>query len=175
MNPTIDFDIQTPQATSDAQAKLQNYFSDKDRLNRQAFSILSMNTLLAESGTNSGGGVFSETNLTNNTYQMLTNQVSNWLNSGVNFIDINVNYVGSEDPGVTNDEFEVGVSKKLMNDRLTINGEFDVPVGADQAQSQQQSLVGDVELVYDITPDGRFKARMFNQTNDQLNGQITTM
>lgn len=175
MNPTIDFDIQTPQATSDAQAKLQNYFSNKDRLNRQAFSILSMNTLLAESGTNSGGGVFSETNLTNNTYQMLTNQVSNWLNSGVNFIDINVNYVGSEDPGVTNDEFEVGVSKKLMNDRLTINGEFDVPVGADQAQNQQQSLVGDVELVYDITPDGRFKARVFNQTNDQLNGQITTM
>jgi hypothetical protein len=34
--------------------------------------------------------------------------------------------------------------------------------------------VGDVELVYDITPDGRFKARVFNENNDQLNGQITT-
>ena len=173
MNPTIDFQIKAPQATSDAQAKLENYFADKDRLNRQAFAVLSMNTLLAEDGTNSGGGVFSQTNITNNTYQVLTSQVSNWLNSGVNFIDINVNYVGSEDPGVTNDEFEVGLSKKLLNDRLTINGEFDVPVGEAQNQ-QQQVLVGDVELVYDITPDGRFKARVFNETNDQLNGQITT-
>jgi hypothetical protein len=85
-----------------------------------------------------------------------------------------VNYVGSEDPGVTSDEFEVGLSKKLMNDRLTINGEFDVPVGESQNPNQQQVLVGDVELVYDITPDGRFKARVFNENNDQLNGQITT-
>lgn len=174
MNPSIGFEIKAPQATSDAQAKLDNYFADIDRLNRQAFSILSMNTLLAEDGANSGGGVFTQSNLTNNTYQVLTSQVSNWLNSGVNFIDINVNYVGSEDPGVTSDEFEVGLSKKLMNDRLTINGEFDVPVGESQNPNQQQVLVGDVELVYDITPDGRFKARVFNENNDQLNGQITT-
>ena len=115
--------------------------------------------------------MFSPNAGTDLTYQLITDQLSNWLNSGVNFVDINVSYVGSEVPGELSEQLEVGLSKKVFNDRISINGEFDVPVGG---QAQNQVLIGDVEVTYDITPDGRFKAKLFNRSNDQIQGQIST-
>jgi hypothetical protein len=170
MNPNIDFRIKAPSATSDAQSKLANYMADNDRLTRQAFSILSLNAFMND-GLANNSGLFSPNAGTDLTYQLITDQLSNWLNSGVNFVDINVSYVGSEVPGELSEQLEVGLSKKVFNDRISINGEFDVPVGG---QAQNQVLIGDVEVTYDITPDGRFKAKLFNRSNDQIQGQIST-
>jgi len=170
LNPNIDFKIKAPSATSDAQAKLANYMADNDRLTRQAFSLLSLNAFMND-GLANNSGLFSPNAGTDLTYQLITDQLSNWLNSGVNFVDIDVSYVGSEVPGELSEQFEVGLSKKVFNDRISINGEFDVPVGG---QAQNQVLVGDVEVTYDITPDGRFKVKLFNRSNDQIQGQIST-
>ena len=171
MNPNIEFEIAAPNSPSDVQTKLSNYLADKDRLNKQAFGLLSMNSFIADGGISTNGPLGGTTTGTDLTYQLITDQLSNWLNSGTNFIDINVNYVGSADAGEVQDQLEVGVSKRLLNDRVTINGLFDLPVGASQ---NQEILVGDVELVYSITRDGRLRARIFNQSNDRLQSQIST-
>ena len=67
--------------------------------------------------------------------------------------------------GWGSDELEVGISKNLLDDRITINSTIDVPVGTTSAGSSAQSFAGDIEVIYKITSDGRIRAKAFNRNN----------
>ena len=165
-NPSIAFDIKLPGSSTAWQSELSNRLTNVDELNQQAFSLLMLNTFWVTNENSSAGGVF-EQGITANTSQMLFSQVSNWINSGTDFIDVNMSYSQATNEGF-NDEFELELSKGFYDDRITVNGILDVPVGgtSDQANSgTSQSFTGDIEVLYKVTKDGRIQTKFFNRSN----------
>jgi hypothetical protein len=61
---------------------------------------------------------------------------------------------------------EVALSKAFLNDRVSVQTTLDVPLGRQDASSTTSGLVGDVQVNYKITEDGRWKARAFNRSNN---------
>jgi hypothetical protein len=101
------------------------------------------------------GGFFSSS-----TSEMISNQLSNWLSKISNDFDIGVNYRPGDD--ITSDELQASMSTQLFNNRIIIDGN----VGVANVQSASSNIVGDVNIEYKITPDGRFRVRAFNKSND---------
>ena len=87
MNPTISFEIELPGSSPAWQDELRNKLTNADRLNQQAFSILVLNMFWDEDPAAQTAG----SGLAANSVQVLSNQFSNWINSGTkDFIIIRV-------------------------------------------------------------------------------------
>ncbi|MCT4623009.1 MAG: translocation/assembly module TamB [Schleiferiaceae bacterium] len=162
MNPTISFEIDLPGAQSSWQEELRNKLTDVDKLNQQAFSLLVLNRFWVDEINDenlAGQGIQA------NSIQMLSNQFSNWINSGTgDFVDVNMNYNTATQAGYQ-DEVEIGVSKNFYDDRITVSGILDVPVGSTNNTTNTQTLAGDFEVKYKITEDGRVQGKAFNRNN----------
>jgi hypothetical protein len=91
---------------------------------------------------------------------MISNQLSNWLSKISNDFDIGINYRPGDD--ITSDELQASLSTQLFNNRVIIDGN----VGVANTQSSSSDIVGDVDIEYKITSDGRFRVRAFNKSND---------
>jgi hypothetical protein len=53
----------------------------------------------------------------------------------------------------------------LLDDRLIIDGNIDVS-GSNSSSQKTSSIVGDINIEYKLTPDGRFRVKAFNRSND---------
>ena len=92
-----------------------------------------------------------------NSTELLSNQLSNWLSQISKDVNIGVNYrPGSE---LSDDELEVALSTQLFNDKLSIDG--NVQTGT----RKTSNIVGDVNVEYKLTNDGRFVLKGFNKSN----------
>lgn len=154
--PEISFDIKLPNVAPGIQAEVNDRFSDPNRLTQQAFSLLALNSFytddLALDAQVQGG-------LASTTIDVFAGQVNNFLSQYIKIIDIAVNYTGEGITGASQEEFEVAVSRRLFDDRISINGVVGVPLGANQNQ-----LAGDVEVDMMLTQDGRVRAKAFNRS-----------
>jgi len=161
MNPDIKFDIKIPTANTALQEELSNRLSSDDNMNRQAFSLLILNSFFSD---NVSSTEYVSNSVTSNTSQALFTQLSNFLAQGLgSYVDIQLGYNpgtgANPETGLTNnEELEVGLSKTFFDDKITVNSVVDVPVG-----SNPNSIVGDVEVEYQITEKVRAKA--FNRSN----------
>jgi hypothetical protein len=64
------------------------------------------------------------------------------------------------------DEVQVALSTQLFNDRLTINGSVDVATNA--AMYASDNIVGEFDIDYKITKNGKFRIKTFNHTNNEM-------
>ncbi len=155
-NPEISFDIKLPNVAPGIQAEVNDRFADPNRLTQQAFSLLALNSFytddLALDAQVQGG-------LASTTIDVFAGQVNNFLSQYIKVVDIAVNYTGEGVTGASQEEFEVAVSRRLFDDRISINGVVGVPLGANQNQ-----LAGDVEIEMMLTQDGRVRAKAFNRS-----------
>jgi hypothetical protein len=72
-------------------------------------------------------------------------------------------------------DLNVGLSKKLLNDRLKVTVGSNIGIeGAQQQNEQATTIAGDVSVDYLITKDGRYKLRTYRKNNYQvaLQGQV---
>jgi hypothetical protein len=66
----------------------------------------------------------------------------------------------------TSQEFDVGVSTQLLDDRLLIDGTFGMSSYTNSSAAQQSStIVGDINIEYVLTKNRRWRVRAFNRTN----------
>ena len=72
--------------------------------------------------------------------------------------------------------WEVGVSRQLLNDRVSISGNLDYIGSQDNSGKSpselanpylQNKILGDLDLDVKITDDGKFRFKAFNRANDQ--------
>lgn len=164
MNPVIRFDLDVPNAKEPIPSNINNL--TQDELNKQILSLLIMNRFRPLPGLESS--VSSGAVLSTNAFEMLSNQLSNWLSQLSDDFDIGVNYTQG-DAG-TSDELEVALSTQLFNNRVSIN--TNVGVGGSKveqtSQAEQNSvnkIVGDVEIEIKLNKKGSLKAKVFNRTN----------
>ena len=98
---------------------------------------------------------------------MVSNQLSNWLSQISNDFDIGFVYrPGYKD--INGNEVQLALSTQLLNDKVTINGNFDVRGTSGTAGTNDQ-LTGDFDIEYKITDKIRFK--VFNRFNNPYTGK----
>jgi len=167
MSPNISFGIDMPTLDENTSAKIQSILNDEVELNRQVFSLLLLKSFVTPLQYAHGGGISAGSAIAANGTEMLSNRLSGWLSGLTKQVDIGVNYrPGSQ---VSSEELDIALSKQLMNNRLSIDGNF----GFNNNQTTNSSgLIGDVNLEYKLTEDGRYRVKGFNRSND--NTQVTT-
>jgi hypothetical protein len=154
-NPDIRFSIDFTNVANDTKEII---FAALDTTDQSAMSqqIISLLILGSFSYTTAGP------NIGATGFKLLSNQLSGWLSKISKDFDIGINYQpGTE---LTEEELEVALRTQLFNDRLSIDGNFGVR-GTTREQNTS-NVVGDINVEYKITNDGRFRVKAFNRTND---------
>lgn len=155
-NPSIKFSIELPNADDNVR---QMVFSVLDTTNeammtQQMISLLVLGSFSYSSSEQAGLGASS--------FNVLSNQLSNWLSQISKDFDIGLHYKPGDK--ISNEELEVALSTQLFNDRITIDGNFGV--SGNRVQSQNASnIVGDIDVNFLITKDGHFRLKAFNHSN----------
>ncbi len=167
LSPEINFDIGLPTVDAATRQTVLAYINNDAEVNRQVFSLLILNSFVTPYQlSNTGGGPNVANGVGSNTSEMLSNQLSNMLSKISNDFDIGVNYRPGD--AITKDELEVALSTQLFNDKLTVEGN----IGNNTNSQSTNNLVGDVNVDYKLTEDGKVRVKAFNKVND--NSQSTT-
>jgi hypothetical protein len=140
-------------------------------MSRQFLYLLVMNSFypdpLMGSGTTASSGT-AGTAAAVTTSEMLFSQLSNMLSKISNDFDIGVVYrpgVGNSE--INSDQLEVALSKQILNDKVVINGNFDVR--GSNADPNTNQITGDFDAEIKITEKIRFK--VFNRYNNPYTGK----
>lgn len=166
LEPTITFDVDI---TGLPQTDLANQLLDRgsateEMINQQAFSLLLANTFAPIGGGIELGGAGAST-----TYDMLSNQFSNWASKYFKNLDVGIDL--SQGTG-TNKALqpEVSLSRQFFDNRLSVevNGsvQSDESTASSVDGSKASNLTGDFNLEYRINRKGTVRGKAFNKANN---------
>ncbi len=187
LKPEITFDISLEEKAKGAlngavNAKLDELKSNEAELNKQVFALLVLNGFVASTPTDGGGGSAVNNAARSSVSKILTNQLNNLSNRYIKGAELDFNLQSYETASGGNvqsqTDLEVGLTKNLLNDRLSVRVGGNVNLeGGDQTAQQQQGLsniAGDIIIEYKITEDGRYKFKVFraNKFEGVLDGEI---
>ncbi len=179
MAPKIDFGIaidEYPRNNTNllsAVETLENSATlDPEELKRQVFSLIVLRRF-SEQGSFDGSSAVS-----GSVSELLSNQFSYWLSQVDENLEIDVN-LGTFDDDRFN-TFQLRLSYSLFDGRLRVTrdgGFTDV-----NNQTSTASVIGDVTVEYLLTPDGKYRVKMYNRSNantltqaiGQLNNNATS-
>ena len=167
MNPDITFGVELPTVSEVIRSQVMGYINNEQELNRQVFSLLLLGSFvtplqLTSTGINAGNAA------TSNATEMLSNQLNGMLSKFTKAFNLGFNYRPSS--ALSNEEIDVALSTQLFNDKLTIDGNLGVN---NNTQQKTSTLIGDLNVDYKLTKDGKVHVKAFNRSND--NFQIATL
>lgn len=159
MNPTIKFDIDLPISDERTRTDVRSAInvSNETELNKQVFSLMMLGRFFPPSDRPVSGSL----GINQNTSELLSAQLSNWLSQTNEFVNLGVKYRAGDE--ISSQELQLAMSTQLFNERLSIDGNF----GVSNTSSSTSNLVGDVNVEYKLSPDGRLRLRAFYQSNDK--------
>lgn len=188
LQPQITFDIVLPDENNSVateilnttKVKLEQIRNDEDALNKQVFALLLLNRFIGENPFESeSGGTSGAFLVKQSVSKILSQQLNNLADDLIKGFELDFeleateNYSSGEKEEKT--DLNVGLSKKLFNDRLkvTIGSSFGLE-GTSQQNEQTTTIAGDVTADYLITKDGRYKLRAYRENKYQvaLQGQV---
>jgi translocation and assembly module TamB len=183
--PQISFDIEQPANERGAlngavNAKLSQLRGDESQLNKQVFALLTLNRFISEDPLESNGaGGLSSTSRASAS-RILTQQLSNLSEKYVKGVDLNLgvnsyeDYSSGQEEGRT--QLQLGVSKTLLNDKVTVQVGGNVDIEGEKAkQNNASDVAGNISIEYKLTDDGRYKLKGFreNEYENPIEGELT--
>lgn len=161
LEPYISFDVDLPSLPESdlANQLLDPATTSEQDLNRQVFSLLLINNFAGSSNTATLGGVGRSTS-----YEMLSNQFSNWISQYFDNVDIGVNLRKGDQN--TTDQGEVSVSTELFKDRVLVQVNGSVQGNTQSTSQANNNVAGEFNVEYKIDKDGSLRARVFNEANN---------
>jgi len=175
LNPDITYDISLPNSTEETQNIIKDYINNEEALSYQFLMLLVTNNFMPSQNASTtteiipsftGSSIASDL-ATTTSYEFLSSQLSNWISQVSKDFDLGVTYKPGEQ-NITNSEVEVALSTQLLNDRISINGNFDVIGNTNNPKNNTNNLVGDVNVDVKLTDNGKFKLKAYNHVNDQF-------
>jgi hypothetical protein len=141
--------------------------SDPAQVNTQAFGLILFNRFLnLQSTTNQAGNIGIDLAITTLS-EFFNAKISEYVNDALSMLlpgtEVAINQ-GTDNTGIT-------VTRKLSNDRLIINLGGDVQYGNKEAiklQENNTGFIGDVEIEYLITEDGRIRAKVYSRYDNTI-------
>ena len=161
-NPTVTFDVRVPNADTEIQNAVANLLNNQQSIATQFMYLLVSGSFYSDSSTSANIGASASATTG---FELLSNQVSNWLSSD----DYNIILRYRPKSELTSDEIDVGFSKNLVNDRLLVELEGNYLVDNKMAQSSNMSnFMGEAYITWLIDKAGNLKLKGFTQTIDRF-------
>ena len=189
LKPVLAFDIDLPEdqnfnvsrdIINNVNTKLDQIRQEPSELNKQVFALLLLNRFVTENPfESSGGGMTASGFARQSVSKLLTEQLNRLASDLIEGVDINFGVQSSDDytTGERRDrtDFNVGLSKRLLNDRLVVsvgsNFELEGPTAGNQ---RSNNLAGNINVDYKLSKDGRYALRAYrkNEYEGVLDGYI---
>lgn len=177
LSPQIAFDIDAKNlpdnVTADNGSNVQLNFAfkafkaklDEQELQRQVFSIIILRRFSPLDAFSTSGSI------SNSVSELLSNQLSYWLTQVDQNLEIDLD-IGAMDQEAFN-TFQLRLSYSFLNGRLRVTR--DGTFGNQTNQSDVANMIGDWTIDYMLTPDGKFKVKMYSRSNfNQLTNTLGT-
>ena len=170
-DPQISFALNVAEGEQGALAsqvsnRLDQINEQENELNKQVFSLLVLQRFLPDNPFNAGGGGLSST-ARSSVSKLLTQQL-NRLSQNLEGVDLTFDVQSYEmgDAGGSSQartDLEIGLSKSFFNDRVNVKVGSNIALEGPQASEQETmtDYVGDVQVQYKLTPDGRLLLEFF--------------
>ncbi|MCD0470688.1 translocation/assembly module TamB [Flavobacterium sp. JAS] len=188
LKPEITFDIVLPDGNYDVstdvvsltQTKLQQLRQEPAELNKQVFALLLLNRFIGENPfASESGGTSAESLARQSVSKILSQQLNDLAGELITGVQLEFDLESTDDYTTGTREnrtdLNVGLSKKLLDDRLkvTVGSSFAVE-GQERANEQSTNIAGDVALDYQLTKDGRYMVRAYRKNEYQVavEGQV---
>jgi hypothetical protein len=167
--PKIDFNVKInnvdPRIQSTVDTKIADLKNDKNQLNKQAASLLVMNSFYpAGLGTGaliSGGArsTFSELLST-----QISNLVSRFIGNFLQGFDFRIEYKSYSQEGNSGNDLYIGVTQGV-GQRLVLNAGGNINMTNRTSDKNQNQYNIDFSAEYQVTKDGRIKLKAYNKTS----------
>ncbi|MFM7901917.1 MAG: translocation/assembly module TamB domain-containing protein, partial [Bacteroidota bacterium] len=135
-NPALEFDVVIPDIDPTAQAVLSRYISTDQEKSTQTMSLLVLNRFAQANDVQSQSGS-SSSGLGANAAELLSQQLSVWASQISDAFNLGVNYRAAD--AFSQEEYELELSTRLWNDRITIDGNVGL---SDNKRNTTSGLVG---------------------------------
>ena len=157
LNPTITFGMNLPNATEDI---AQTVYSLVDTTNQavmteQAVSLLVLGQFAYAGGTGTGDAM----SLANILLPGMQLDITDNINVGVSY------HPGSQD---TYQEYQFALRTQLFENRLTIETNVGI-LSSNSGESNASNIVGEFDMYYKLTQDGRLQGHFYNHSNYNSN------
>jgi hypothetical protein len=181
MKPVIAFDIILPpgnysvgtNVTTEVNARLAQIRQEPSELNKQVFAILLMNRFVGENPFQSSGEGFNAGSFARQSVSRLMTEQLNQLAAGlIEGVDLNFDVASSDDYSTgerrSRTDLNVGLSKRLLNDRLqvTVGSNFELE-GPQQSNQRSNNIAGNVAVNYQLSKSGRYLLRFYRKNEYQ--------
>ena len=182
LKPEITFDIILPDGNYDvssdivsaSQTKLEQLRQDPSELNKQVFALLLLNRFVGENPfATESGSTSAEYLARQSASKILSQQLNDLAGDLIAGVQLEFDVESTEDYSSgakeTRTDLNVGISKKLLNDRLkvTVGSSFGVE-GQERANEDASNIAGDASLEYQLSKDGRYMIRAYRKNEYQV-------
>lgn len=159
-NPVLRFGIELPQSDEAIASQVKAVINSDEMLMRQVVYLLAFNRFFTpEYMQNTTSGV-------NETYALLsstvTGQINAWLSRLTDVVQVGFNFRTDGEGSTASQEYETQFQLHPVN-RLSINGNF----GYRYNDLSNRPFYGDVDIEYQLTPNGKIRAKAFTHTVDK--------
>lgn len=181
MKPQIEFDITLPtdknyhvsnNVTNVVQTKLNQLRQEPGEMNKQVFALLLLNRFVSQNpfDNSSGGSLDANTFARQSVSRLLTEQLNQLTQGLIEGVDINFDLATTQDYTTGSQQnrtdFNVGISKRLLNDRLTVTVGSDFQLeGPRPTKGQQNALAGNIAIDYKLSKDGKYMLRAYRKND----------
>ena len=163
-NPQLAFSIDIPDLDPATKSQVESALNTDDKIQKQFVALLVTNNFLP----NDQSGIFNSSGLLmSNMMEVMSGQLSNILQRLQIPLDLGLKYAAGEGG---NDLFDVAVSTKLFNDRVSVNG----VIGNRQysTHGNNQDVVGDLDVEIKLDNAGEFRLNLFSHSADKYSNYL---
>jgi translocation and assembly module TamB len=190
LKPIISFDIILPEdknynvskdIISTVQNKLTQMRQEPGEMNKQVFALLLLNRFVSENpfDNSSGGALDAGTFAMQSVSRLLTEQLNQLTQSLIQGVDINFDLATTQDyttgSAENRTDLNVGITKNLLSDRLTVTVGSDFELsGPTQTNQQNNNLAGNIAINYKLSKDGKYMLRAYrkNDYTGEIDGYV---
>lgn len=163
-NPQLSFSIDIPDLDPATKSQVESALNSEDKIQKQFVALLVGNSFLPDDQS----GIFNNNDLLmSNMMEVMSGQLSNILQRLQIPLDLGLKYATGEGGA---DLFDVAVSTKLFNDRVSVNG----VIGNWQysANGGSQDVVGDLDVEIKLDPAGTLRLYLFSHSADKYSNYL---
>ncbi|MCC6289312.1 MAG: translocation/assembly module TamB [Chitinophagaceae bacterium] len=188
LQPAISFDIILPEdktigvsndIITTVNTKLEMMRQDDAEMNKQVFALLLLNRFVADDPFKSSSSTSASTMVKQSVSKLMTEELNRLAADLIKGVELNFDVESSDDYSTgereSRTDLNVGLSKRLLNDRLTVTvgSNFELE-GAQNANQQATNIAGNVMLNYRLSEDGRYMLRGYrkNQYQGVIDGYV---
>lgn len=163
-SPGIDFSIDLPSVDQLTKSRVNAVISTDQERNRQAFALLAMKRFISPPNVNADHS--STSAIAANGTEFLSSQISSWLSQISDDFNLGFNYNPGDD--ISSEQVALALGTQLFNERLSLSSNFGVARNNNTAAANQNAtnIIGDIRIEYKITPEGKIRLVMYNESND---------